>query len=339
MLASLVRNRIHPMNTRALAPLWLLVGITLVAPALATSDPGASKKAAPRLAKQQRTGNVDCAAARALECGAVLDSTTIGLVNGTSNYGCADYDETGGEVVVRFTLAAPAQVTIHLSGLASDLDLFLLAGCDASGCIAASTGVSDETIVRCLEAGTYHLVVDGYHGAASAFRLQLDCGPCGPCGPDALADLCSMAALIPGNRSPYVISGNTRCAHDDYHDSGCTGYSSLGRDLAYRIVMPPGCIMQAFLRDGPDGVTLDRSLFLVESCDDPAGTCVAGSDAGIEVEESITYQSAAGGIYYLIVDAFGLDASGDFVLEVRQTNCSVVGIESRTWQEVKRLYR
>lgn len=327
------------MNCRILAPLWLLAGLALATPSLAASDPGLAKKAASRFAKSQRTGSVDCAAARPLDCGAMHDSTNIGLANQTSGYGCADYDETGGEVVYRFTVATPTQVTVHLSGLSGDLDLFLLAGCDAGDCIAASTGVSDETIVRCLDAGTYHLVVDGYSGAASNFQLQLDCGACGPCGPDALADMCTSAASIPSHVSPYVITGDTHCAHDDYHDSGCTGYSSLGRDLAYRIVMPPGCIVQAVLRDGSDGVTLDRALYLVESCDDPVDTCVAGSDAGIDVEESITYQSAGGGIYYLIVDAFGLDASGDFVLEVQQTNCSVVGIENRTWQDVKRLYR
>jgi len=324
---------------RILGSLWLVCALAFPAAGNAAQSLALSKKQATLAARPDRTGSVDCAAAFELTCGAIHDSTNAGLPDEASSYGCADYAETGGEVVYRFTLSVPTQVTLELNGLSGDLDLFLLAGCDAADCIAVSAGVSDELIVRCLNPGTYVVVVDGYEGGSSDFTLEFTCGPCGPCGPDAPGDVCGYAAHVPGHISPYFVTGNTKCAQDDYHDSGCTGYSSLGRDLAYRIVMPPGCTMQAFLRDGPDGVVLDRSLYLIESCNDPAGTCVAGSDLGIEIEESITYQSIAGGIYYLIVDAFGLDVGGDFELEIRQTNCSVVRVETRNWQDVKRIYR
>jgi hypothetical protein len=327
----------HCRHTVVCLGLW--ASLVVVPLAGEARDAASAKKSLARPSKLARIASVDCGTAVELGCRSAHDSSNVGLASTVDSYRCADFAETGGEVVYRFTLAAVAQVSIRLHGLSADLDLFLLSGCDPDACIAASTGVSEETIVRCLDAGTYFLVVDGFDGGASEFQLELECGPCGPCGPDAAADACATARSVPGHLSPYVITGDTRCAHDDYHDSGCTGYSSLGRDLAYRLVMPPGCRVQANLRDGPDGVSLDHALYLIESCAGPAGTCVAGADASVEGDESITFESAAGGIYYLIVDAFGLDASGDFILEINQTNCSVVAVEARAWQDVKRLYR
>jgi len=285
------------------------------------------------------TGSVECAAVRNLFCGQTVDSTTVGLGSRIVAYGCVGYDESGGEVIYRVTLSAQTEVQVALAGMREDLDLFLLGDCDPGRCLGASTGVASEQISVCLPAGTYYVVVDGFAGASSAFTLTLDCRPCSPCTPAAPNDTCADALLV-SSRSPLLtLVGSTCCAADDYSDGSCTGYSSLGKDVVYQIAMAPGCRIEVTLRDGPDGRSLDRSVYLVTSCSDPRGSCVAGSDRGITEAESFSYQSNAGGTYYLIVDSFENETCGDYELEVRQTNCAVVDVERRAWQQIKSLYR
>lgn len=325
------------MRPRRLALLGLAA---LLLPCAAAAADGAAKKRAaaspPRLRSVQA---LDCSAALPLACGQAVDSTTVGLPNRLSEYGCAPYEESGGEVVYRLDIAATTEVDLELGGLAADLDLFLLAGCDGATCAGASTGVSVERLRRCLAPGTYFVVVDGFAGAASPFHLSLACGACTPCNPAVPHDTCDRAIPVPTHPPIFRHRGDTRCARDDYTDGTCTGYSSLGHDVAYRLSMPPGCRVQVTVRDGADGIPLDLALYLATSCDDARGTCVAGADRNLTGEEGFTFESAGGGTYYLVVDSFGNDTSGDYELEIVQTNCSVIGVHAATWQQVKRLYR
>jgi hypothetical protein len=108
-----------------------------------------------------------------IACGEAVVGATVGAVNHVSVYGCAPWlPETGPERVFALSLPASANVDALLSGLSSDLDLFLLTGASPASCIAfGDIAISP----RGLAAGTYYLVVDGFDGAAGPFQLNVWC--------------------------------------------------------------------------------------------------------------------------------------------------------------------
>ena len=115
-----------------------------------------------------------------IECGATVTGTTIGGVGVLSRYpGCATYEETGPEVIYSLTLDKANRLTITLSDLSADLDLYLLAdaGGEAcvNGCLAYSAATVEEVIDFDAGAGIVHIVVDGYSGAESDFTLSVEC--------------------------------------------------------------------------------------------------------------------------------------------------------------------
>ncbi|HSN75609.1 MAG TPA: hypothetical protein VL334_11080, partial [Anaerolineae bacterium] len=72
---------------------------------------------------------IDVDNATPVACGQAMTGTTAGAVNHVSVYGCAPWlPETGPERVFALSLQAGANVDALLSGLGSDLDLFLLTG-------------------------------------------------------------------------------------------------------------------------------------------------------------------------------------------------------------------
>jgi len=79
---------------------------------------------------------------------------------------------TGPERVFSLSLQTSRDVDALLSGLSSDLDLFLLTGASPASCVA----FGDNAIsAHGLAAGTYYLVVDGFDGAAGPFQLNVWC--------------------------------------------------------------------------------------------------------------------------------------------------------------------
>ena len=104
--------------------------------------------------------------------GSTLDPGATAL---TEAYACSDWDESGPESTYVFTPDVSGEVTVGLTDLAAgiDLDVFVLeAGCPAEDCLA----FGDATATFTAEAGvTYHLVVDGYEGAAGVYTLELHC--------------------------------------------------------------------------------------------------------------------------------------------------------------------
>jgi len=214
-----------------------------------------------------------------------------------------------------------------------------LSACDANACVRSSASVSSERIVACMAPGTYYLVVDGFSGQASDFQLEYDCAPCTPCAPAVSNDTCGAAMKIPSHGETQILTGSTCCGRDDYHGDSCTGFLALGLDVSYRLDLPPGCSIEATLRDGSDGKAMDLSIYMVSSCFDPRGTCVAGSDSSTLGAESFSFSSDEGGSYYLMIDSFGNQNCGDYELEISFTNCSVVSVDEKQWSHIKQLYR
>ncbi len=92
---------------------------------------------------------------------------------------------TGPERIYTFEVAAPGgNVSINLTGLNGDLDVFLTDACDPTGNIiefSANSGTSNESINNVnLAPGVYFLFVDGWQGATSNYNLSISC-PQGTC--------------------------------------------------------------------------------------------------------------------------------------------------------------
>ena len=116
---------------------------------------------------------LDCSRAVPLAFNQPINGNNSGGPTNVSNYACTTYSQWGPEDVYRLVLPGPVTVTVTLDSLEADLDLFLLAQCDRDSCLAASVlgGTSPDDITTVLASGTYYVVVDGYVGNTSPYRL------------------------------------------------------------------------------------------------------------------------------------------------------------------------
>lgn len=123
-----------------------------------------------------------CEPVQALTCGDVISSRNDGAGSTSTHafYGCSTYTYTGPEQAFEVRSAAAETVTVRLTGLSADLDLYLLddTACDASGCLGASIepdGTDEAVSVQASAGVPLILVVDGYEGAVSDFSLSVEC--------------------------------------------------------------------------------------------------------------------------------------------------------------------
>jgi len=124
-------------------------------------------------------GGTPCELAQVLECGVPISGNNNNGNAFADSYSCPNSYTTGKEVIYKFTIDETQDVTLILSGLSANLDLYLLDDCSVFNCHAAShkIGTSDEgMVVQALAAGTYYVVVDGYNSAAiSGYSLLVNC--------------------------------------------------------------------------------------------------------------------------------------------------------------------
>ena len=125
-------------------------------------------------------GYLDCRDAVQLTCGQTYYGSNLNGHDNVSLYGCGNIynvENNGPEVVHTFTITQAGQVTINLTGLSANLELFLLRSCNRGDCInfSESSGNSNEQISVFLQPGTYYVVVDGYNGATSNYALTVNC--------------------------------------------------------------------------------------------------------------------------------------------------------------------
>jgi hypothetical protein len=128
-----------------------------------------------------------CPAAGRLQCGDVLRLRNDGAGSTGSHgaWGCATYRYSGPELSLELATDRDEPITLRLSGLSADLDLFVSGdlACAPADCLAASTegSTSDEALSFSASAGrVYAVSVDGYDGAVSDFTLSVDCAGAWP---------------------------------------------------------------------------------------------------------------------------------------------------------------
>jgi len=273
-----------------------------------------------------------CGDALEPDCGDGVDGSNVGLNSTADSYSCVGWSETGGEVVYELVLTGATIVSATLSDMSADLDVFLLGSCDEGDCLE----YGDNSLTSdCLDPGTYYIVVDGYYGAESDFTLSVTCVGCEAQENEDCASAFDLCALADANGN-FDIPYSTLNTANDYnlgYGNACTGWSSNGGDLVYEVCLNPG---------GEIVVTqtgdYDMSLYLITDCDDPEGSCVAGSDnCCTGADEVVLYLSPGGGIYYLIVDGYSNEGSGNIAGTI--IGCCETSTQHDTWGNVKRLFR
>jgi hypothetical protein len=123
-----------------------------------------------------------CSATNELPCNGSVNGNSAGGLNEVESWSCSEYTMTGPEAVYSLKGAGTGTVTIDLSNLQADVDLFVTTGlynaCDPESCIEASynSDLTAEHISFEATGGTvYYVVIDGWEGATSSFRLTTTC--------------------------------------------------------------------------------------------------------------------------------------------------------------------
>ncbi|MFM2160550.1 MAG: hypothetical protein RLZZ383_62 [Pseudomonadota bacterium] len=128
-----------------------------------------------------------CNPVTTLQCGQTITTanTAAGATSAHSVYGCGTSTWTGSELAIAFATPVSESVTLAVTGVGADLDLFVLTSpaCDGSGAVTCSTNpdTNEEWVTFDASAGaTYTVVVDGWEGAVSGFSLTAFCAGAPP---------------------------------------------------------------------------------------------------------------------------------------------------------------
>lgn len=159
-----------------------LIAILALALLLALSGPARGGEAASAPASQLTptatptptvVATINIANALPITCNARVVNTTAGAAAWAASYACAPWwPETGPERVFALTVNTTGTLDALLSGLQSDLDVFLLADARTTSCLAHG---DNSLTLPALAPGLYYLVVDGFNGAAGPFQLDVWC--------------------------------------------------------------------------------------------------------------------------------------------------------------------
>jgi hypothetical protein len=116
-------------------------------------------------------GSLYCDAVVEAGVGGVFTGDTTGAPFNVNQYNCVIWNESGPERVYRVTATRTGTLQATLSNLSADLDVFILAACDETMCLAAgNTQATRENAPL----GTYYVVVDGYAGAHGPYTLTIE---------------------------------------------------------------------------------------------------------------------------------------------------------------------
>jgi hypothetical protein len=107
-----------------------------------------------------------------IRCGHDKSSTTAGVTSTIPSYDIAEDEYDGGENIYALPLAEDARVTFELDTSQQGLDIFLL---DQYSDPDQAIAYGDSTFTVDLEAGDYHIVVDGKDGAEGSFKISSTC--------------------------------------------------------------------------------------------------------------------------------------------------------------------
>jgi len=122
------------------------------------------------------TNTLDCSVAIDARMGGTFSGNTIGAATNVHRYNCVDWNESGPEHVYRVVSNRTGPIWAMLSHLSADLDVFILAACDETTCLAAGQWMAGRKYAVYDDApmGTYYVVVDGYNGVDGSYELTIE---------------------------------------------------------------------------------------------------------------------------------------------------------------------
>jgi hypothetical protein len=286
-------------------------------------------KAPSQIVGDDALGFLDCSGAVEVEIGTPLYGTNIGAPNNVSSYSCSTWNESGGEVVYHVTFPVGVIWEVNLLTNGCDLDLAVLDQCDEDlGCL----GVFDNGVMVTQPLpGEFYFVVDGFNGASCDFEITFLTEPYVP-PTGEIDDFCPSVHEVTGS----VFSGNSCDGVNNVFDIGdCGAYTENGLEHYYEIFMPAGSSFAAYVTNTADG-----ALWLLDGC---AGlvSCLGYRDAtGTGQTEVLGYHNYASTstFVFLVVDAYGIGACGDYVLEL-VADGGAIAAEVESFGAVKAKFR
>jgi hypothetical protein len=173
----------------------------------------------------------------------VIEGTTRGGPSVLNAYpGCVWWDESGPERAYSFFTAESGPYRAALGNLSADLDLFVLDDdCFADSCIAYG---DSEVAWNAVAGHTYFVIVDGFAGLSSDFRLTLGCAclpDCGSrvCGDDGCGGSCGSCDA--GEACQEGACCTQQCAGRVCGDDGCGGQCGSCNTAAGEICVDGAC--------------------------------------------------------------------------------------------------
>lgn len=271
-----------------------------------------------------------CQAQGLLPCNTTVNGTSAGAPNEVNEYSCSNWPNTGPEAVYTLTPPASGTVTVNLTGLSEDVDLFVTqangTACDPDNCIDASGeyDLADEQAQFTASAGTtYYVVVDGWQGASSAFQLSATCpaatsevvcsdgadddgdGLIDCDDPDCSGDPACQASECDADDSVScgdVIDGNNSESSNGVNQWSCVTWPTSGGEDIYSFSTNGGGEVIVRL----EGHSEDLDLFLTTgsgaSCDE--GACQEVSAEANTTAEEIVFNASSGTEYFIAVDGY-----------------------------------
>lgn len=236
-----------------------------------------------------------CEQALPIACGQTINDDNITNCQNTISGGyCGsnDYKYSGREKLYKFEVSQEQTVRIELSGLTSDLDMFLLRSCSPQDCISKSTGPGTqnyELISTTLSPGTYYIAIDGWGGAASSYSLELTCS-------NSIGELDCMTT-IPLNCGES-ISGVTSSGVNNNDGPYCNQYCNYsGPEQIFEFTVDVKSEVSIVASD----LSADVDMFLLNACD--RKNCIGLSGKAGANTESIA-KTLDPGTYFVVLDGY-----------------------------------
>ncbi|MGB3078893.1 MAG: PPC domain-containing protein, partial [Saprospiraceae bacterium] len=254
------------------------------------------------------SGELGCDDAEPIECGNTFYDATFASTGGVNNEDdycdINSHEWTGREKVYEFVASFTGQVTITISGLNDDLDLFVLEGCDATSCVLSSLhfGTVDESVtIDVIEGHHYFIVVDGYLLAESDYWISVTCEGDLDCSDDEPLE-CGDVIFSSNSAADGGINSEI-----DYCGDGTSKWT--GRERIYSFYAERNEIITITLSD----MEANLDMFLLEECN--GAVCADRSDGPGTSDETISFQVHQGHTYIIVID--GVDgATSTYSLEV-----------------------
>lgn len=283
-----------------------------------------------------------CERATAISCGESIGGQNITTPNSFTyrDYGSctsdlpADRAPFNGRDVVYKVSIENSDLDVQLTGLTTDMDLFVFRGCEESNCVARSikSNTQSERINISNASGTYYIVVDAQFAEnIGTYRLSVNCTGGGNEDPCATATPITCNQTIQGNN----FSGSSQFSRANYTSCHSTNSSFGGRDRVYRFDVPNDVNeVTATL----SGLSDDLDLFIFNrNCE--VGSCLGASTNSNRSTESVRLTNTAGATLYFVIDGPSESRRSSFSFRINCENpCDDVDTEDEDCDDVSYRY-